>query len=232
MLLVGLRRHPVDAGGPVFAGPSIRLVQPVVIQVMVQRDECPVADVAGPVLLSVAVSWTRTQVAEYLACFLPTALPSGVSFPPLGPPGWSVPSSRVLCDTTTSPYPYPATYGFVARLQPQPSSSLGQVRGRFLPPGSFVSGPAPWDRWSRLGIRGPHRFLGCPFGAFALLFDPGRTSAPHRLGASVLPPYPIRRRLPRVNNFGAQSHGFGTRCLRFTAGHRCRTTARLACGWW
>jgi hypothetical protein len=40
---------------------------------------------------------------------------------------------------------------------------------------------------------------------------------PTGLGVSVLPPYPIRRRLPRVNNFGAPSHGFGTRCLRFAA---------------
>jgi len=102
-----------------------------------------VAEVAGPVLLSVSVSWTRDQVAESLACFPLTVLPSGVSFPPLGPPGWGVPSSTVLGDPTTSPYPYPTAYGFVARLQPQPSSSLGQVRGRFLPPGSFVSGPAP-----------------------------------------------------------------------------------------
>ena len=122
---------------------------------------------------------------------LPWVLPGGVSQ-----------VRRVLLDTTTSPYPYRTTYGFVARLQPQPSSSLGQVRGRCLPPGSLVSGPAPWDRCSRLGIRGPHRFLGCPFCAFALLFDPGRTSAPHRLGASVLPPYPIRRRLPRVTISG------------------------------
>ena len=39
MLLLSLRRHPVDAGGPVFAGPPVRLVQPVVIHVMVQRKE-------------------------------------------------------------------------------------------------------------------------------------------------------------------------------------------------
>jgi hypothetical protein len=74
--------------------------------------------------------------------------------------------------------------------------SLGQERERFLPPGSWIDGPAPRDR-RQLGIKGPHRFLGCPSCAYALLFDPGRTSTPHQLGVSVLPPYPIRRRLQR-----------------------------------
>ena len=54
---------------------------------------------------------------------------------------------------------------------------------------------------------------------------------PHRLSASVLPPLPIRRRFQRINNFGAQSHGFSTCCLRFTSGIATRH-ARLACRWW
>ena len=137
MLLIGLRRHPVDAGGPVFAGPPIRLVQPVVIQVVVQRDECPRRMLPGqfcyPSLfrghgIRLLCTWRVSLRRFYhlVSPSLPWVLPGGVSQ-----------VHAVLCDTTTSPYPYPTTYGFVARLQPQPSSSLGQVRGRFLPPGSL-----------------------------------------------------------------------------------------------
>ena len=51
--------------------------------------------------------------------------------------------------------------------------------------------------------------------AFAMLSDPGRTSAPSHCGASVLPPLTKRRRLRRLISFEAQLHGFSTRCLRF-----------------
>ena len=75
------------------------------------------------------------------------------------------------------------------------------------------------------------RFLGCPSCAFALLTsDPGRASTPHHLGALVLPPLPIRRRLQRLNNFGAQSHGFSTGFSTLHDEHHCppcKTRLRL-----
>jgi len=126
-------------------------------------------------------------------------------------------------------------------LGSSPSPRLRSVRYEDascrLAPGLRSDAVRPWFSAGNTGTSQslpPRRrgFLGCPFCAFALLFDPGRTSAPHRLGASVLPPYPIRRRLPRVNNFGAPAHGFGTGCLRFMAGLAAGAHARLACGGW
>jgi len=106
--------------------------------------------------------------------------------------------------------------------------------------------PAAWLLDLRSGALGPTRtgnkgfsqslpprrrgFLGCPSCAYALLSDPGRTSAPHQRGASVWPPYPIRRRLQRANNLGAPSHGVSTRCLRFAAASLRTTQDSLAAG--
>jgi len=45
--------------------------------------------------------------------------------------------------------------------------------------------------------------------------DPGRTDASGLHDAPTRPPFTARRRLPARGNFGAQSHGFGPRCLRF-----------------
>ena len=61
---------------------------------------------------------------------------------------------------------------------------------------------------------GSPTFLGNPHCALALLFDPGRTNASG---------HAMRRRGPRcvhdegfrIRTFEAQSHGFGTGCLRF-----------------
>jgi hypothetical protein len=72
---------------------------------------------------------------------------------------------------------------------------------------------------------------GEPRCAHALLFDPGGTSAPGHLGASVLPSAATTTSAPTTTTFGAPSHGLLTRCLRFvttiTRGH-----ARLASGCW
>ena len=121
--------------------------------------------------------------------------PRGVSFPPLGPPGGSVPVSGVREDTTTSPSPYPTTYGFVVRLQPRLSHSLGQVRERFLPPGSLRgrSGAlGPIHGWEYGDLPGSWDAPSVPLPCSLTPAGPGHPTAP---GASVLPPYPIRRRL-------------------------------------
>jgi hypothetical protein len=56
---------------------------------------------------------------------------------------------------------------------------------------------------------------GEPCCAFAMFSDPGGTPASRLTDAAARPPLATRRRLPARDNFGAQSHGFGTGCLRF-----------------
>jgi hypothetical protein len=69
---------------------------------------------------------------------------------------------------------------------------------------------------------------GRPYSAFALLSDPGRTSASGPYDVSVLSPLSPPQRLRRFQlYFEAPSHGFCDRCLRFTATVTCGH-ARLA----
>ena len=59
---------------------------------------------------------------------------------------------------------------------------------------------------------------------------PAESTIPRLLTvSSMLPPRFPRRRLQRFLNFGAQSRGFGTRCLRFTS-DVATTHAKLASG--
>ena len=103
---------------------------------------------------------------------------------------------------------------------PAPGSAAGV--------GLRVGIPVPY-RMSVVETTGSPRFLGCPCQR-ALLSDPGRASAPRHsrcLGAAD-----IRKTTPALDdrtNFGAQSHGSLTRCLRFAAGS-LQTRARLASG--
>ena len=65
----------------------------------------------------------------------------------------------------------------------------------------------------------------------ALLSDPGGTSALGRYRASMLSSTNWKVSTPTTNtNFGAQSHGLPTRCLRFV-GCLPHRHARLASGW-
>ena len=66
----------------------------------------------------------------------------------------------------------------------------------------------------------------CP----ALRPRPNRRSLASLTVSSMLPPRFPRRRLQRLMNFGAQSRGFGTCCLRFTS-DVATTHAKLASGW-
>jgi hypothetical protein len=56
---------------------------------------------------------------------------------------------------------------------------------------------------------------GEPSCAYALLSDPGRTDVSGHYNTPARPPHIQPRRLHTRGNFGAQSHGLGTRCLRF-----------------
>ena len=84
-----------------------------------------------------------------------------------------------------------------------PRTGLLELVTRYLQPGN----------WS-VETTGSPTFLGNPRCALALLFDPGRTDASG---------HAMRRRGPRcvhdegsrIRTFEAQSHGFGTGCLRF-----------------
>jgi hypothetical protein len=72
---------------------------------------------------------------------------------------------------------------------------------------------------------------GEPHYRHALLFDPGGTSTPGLLDASVLPSATTTASAPTTATFGAHSHGLPTRCLRFVT----RVTpdhARLASDCW
>jgi hypothetical protein len=77
-----------------------------------------------------------------------------------------------------------------------------------------VGHPVPPAGKSSVETTGSPTFLGNPDCALALLFDPGRTAASG---------HTMRRRGPRcvhdegsrIRTFEAQSHGFGTGCLRF-----------------
>lgn len=72
---------------------------------------------------------------------------------------------------------------------------------------------------------------GEPPRALAEFFDPGRTDAPGPTTSSARPPLTSRRRLLASGNFGAESPGFGTRCLRFVPDLTVRD-ARLASRCW
>ncbi len=102
---------------------------------------------------------------------------------------------------------------------------------------TFAGGPG------RLGQPAPTRLLlhgddgasqvpGEPQCASALLYDPGGGPDPGHDGSILLPPLHRARRPPVIMGcFGARSHSFRTRCLRFAvpiAGPH----ARLASGWW
>src|SRR5262245_20083699 len=125
-------------------------------------------------------------------------------------------------------------------LLPGPTrSSLLRVSHLALPEGRrSLPGPghcSPGDPnhpvCSHVDVNGisqvPRRSLPC----LASLFDPGRTDNPSPLTVSSMLPLRFpRQRLQRLMNFGAQSRGFNTRCLRFTS-DVATTHARLASGW-
>src|SRR5207253_7363402 len=85
--------------------------------------------------------------------------------------------------------------------------------GRAQPPQArgFGSTGCPSCRSPR-GDGRPSQVPGEPQCAHALLFDPGGTSAPGLLDASVLPSVATTTSAPTTTTFGAQSHG------RFTGG--------------
>src|SRR5262245_39202506 len=102
----------------------------------------------------------------------------------------------------------PSEPGSLFNRQPQSTGLLARGRERDLP-GFQAIHPVPLPRSS----------------------TPAEPTTPRRSTVSpMLPPRFPRRRLQRLVNFGAQSRGLGTRCLRFT-NDVATTHARLASGW-
>jgi len=90
------------------------------------------------------------------------------------------------------------------------------TRGRAPPHAGYpgVGHPVPPAGNRSVETTGSPTFLGNPHCALALLFDPGRTDAAghtmHQRG-----PRSVHHEGSRIRTFEAQSHGFGTGCLRF-----------------
>ena len=141
--------------------------------------------------------------------------------------------------------PPPQRYYGTLRL---PVAHLAALRCLRLAIPSFVpcSSPPAWDgscgstwSWSPGLQAGSHDGDGrvsqvperpsCPC---ALFLDPGRTEVRQAIAAPRHGPRLCQQRwLPRAEDFGARSHGIGTRCLRF-AMEVARHHARLASGCW
>src|SRR5262249_37269078 len=106
-----------------------------------------------------------------------------------------------------------------------------KARGTFLARSLFTRRPNQ-PVCSHVDVNGisqvPRRSVPCL--CLALRPRPNRQSLATHAVSSLLPPRFPRRRLQRLMNFGAQSRGFSTRCLRFTNGV-ATIHARLASGW-
>ena len=125
----------------------------------------------------------------------------------------------------------PHSVSFARRYHPlRLCSFLPHVRRR---PASLGLCELATPRQLRSGMEttGPPKFLG-NLRAYALLSDPGGTDASSHGDAPHAAPVTKKTKAARdYNVFGAQSHGLGTRCLRFA---RCIATedARLASRCW
>jgi hypothetical protein len=83
-----------------------------------------------------------------------------------------------------------------------------------LGPGAFGFG-SPTPTGCRDGDDGASQVPGESCCTYALFFDPGRTERTRPLRCVGTAPAHSTTKAPTRGNFGAQSHGFGTRCPRF-----------------
>src|SRR5437764_1433566 len=157
-------------------------------------------------------------------------------FPRSGPGESGSPMSQVLLRCYDFP---PRISGHLfASLPGSTRSSSVRVSQLALPEGRRASGPGHlFNRRPNLPVclhvdvsgtsQVPRRSIPCL--CPALRPRPNRRSLASLTVASVLPPRFPRRRLQRFMNFGAQSRGFGTCCLRFKT-DVATTPAKLASG--
>jgi hypothetical protein len=137
------------------------------------------------------------------------------SFPPRGSRGSEFPRFPGTTKTLRLPAARPAALRCLRLAVPPQRSLFRPPGGRALPRAVFWSwSPGISRREQSVETAGSPTFLGNPHCALALLSDPGRTNASG---------HAMRRRGPRcvhdegsrIRTFEAQSHGFGTGCLRF-----------------
>ena len=178
---------------------------------------------------AVVLRWSRTSVCP--ASFLSDVPQSGVPFPPPGPSG-SVPRLHQYCRTLRFPAAHPAALRCLRLAVPIFARLFAPVdsRTRRRRPGVFDYPVTPRSG-SYAEAAGPPRFLGNPSAYMPCSLTP---VGPPRQAISALqcclPPY-SKRRLPRREPFGAQSHGLHTRCLRSVT-TVTRSHVRLASGCW
>jgi hypothetical protein len=110
------------------------------------------------------------------------------------------------------------------------SSFLRQVRRR-LAAGKFGTGTFPEPAVEEMETAGRPKFLGNPDVPAPCSSTPAGSTPPGHCGGSTRSPLRQRRGLPAKGNFGAQSHGFSTHCLRF-ARWVAPLDARLVSGCW
>src|SRR6516165_9450414 len=137
----------------------------------------------------------------------------------------------------TSRSAYPVAYLFRFRAPRDPPCFVSRnlrsrkARGTFLARSLFTRRPNQ-PVCSHVDVNGisqvPRRSVPCL--CLALRPRPNRQSLATHTVSPLLPPRFPRRRLQHLMNFGAQSRGFSTRCLRFTNGV-ATIHARLASGW-
>jgi hypothetical protein len=175
----------------------------------------PPAASRAPALLSARVSLIRLWSAVSPPSFPRTFPCAGALFPPRGPSGRF---PRFLGTTKHSEFLPPLSRRFVSFASRYRRCALG-----FAPAGArhHVRGPrvvprTPQNRFLSTETTGPPRFLENPRYERALLSDPGGTSALGHCRALVLSSAKWTASTPATNtNFGAQSRGPLTHCLRF-----------------
>jgi len=141
----------------------------------------------------------------------------GAPFPPPGPSGFGSPVSSVLRGAPTSCHPSRGARCFARRYRPRAACFAPVIRQH-----------SEWRAWvliSRLPYRlpqdGENRISRVPVRSSRYMPCSHQTPAgPERQAirrSRYCLPLLTRRRLPRIVDFGAQSHGLHLRCLRFAA---------------
>ena len=163
-------------------------------------------------------------------CFPATAPQLGASFPPPGPPG-CVPRVHQYYGALRFPTARPDTLRFLRVTVTTPCACfrLSDQARRRLAARSFRSGNSVKPDSIDVETAGRPKFLGNPDVPAPCSQTPARPTLPGHTVGRHGPTHSVPRGLSTRGNFGAQSHGMGTRCLRFAV----RITpphARLASG--
>ena len=141
-------------------------------------------------------------------------------FPPRGPSGFPFPRFDGTIKTLRLPAALPAALRCLRLAVPLRTLAIGFRRRQATNacgPGRIGHPGAPYPGVSCGNDRASH-VPGEPHCAYALLSDPGGTDASGHYDASTRPPCRTTTKAPACNvSFEAQSHGLGTRCLRFAA---------------